>query len=61
ALERGLAALEQGEVPVLGVVLNKLRGRRDGGYYYYSYYGSKSGRNGHHADQPEEQPVASNA
>ncbi|MHB1132150.1 MAG: tyrosine-protein kinase domain-containing protein [Chloroflexota bacterium] len=41
ALARALDVLQHGQVPVLGVVLNKIHQRDAGGYYYYRYYGDK--------------------
>ena len=44
AVERAKAILDQVQLRVVGVVLNKLRSRRGvGGYYHYYYYYSQSG------------------
>lgn len=62
ALARAINSLERGSVPILGIVLNKIKARGAGGYYDYHYdhygYGSSGDGRGKERKEAAGVPVA---
>lgn len=52
AAERVIESLKRSQVQVLGVVLNRLTGRRGGYYHHYYYYGQSNGRKPNGRERP---------
>lgn len=62
ALRRAAASFHQGDIRLVGIVLNQQKARDEAGYYYYSYYGAepeKSARSAPHTSQPAASPLES--